>query len=51
MTLAGQQEKIQCVVSTVDWLDAIVPFGTTQSPELNDYADGVDTMEFFSHLQ
>lgn len=41
------EEQIQCVVAS----DALgfensVPFGKAQSPELWDYADGVDTMAF-----
>lgn len=37
--------EIQCVVSLED-----VPFGKSQQPELWDYADGVDTMEFLVGL-
>lgn len=51
LTLAGQQDKIQCTVGDVDWLDGLVPFGHTQQPQLGDYADGVDTMEFLSNLK
>jgi hypothetical protein len=40
-TLKERAEEIQCVVSKKD-----VPFGQSQSPELWDYADGVDTAEF-----
>ena len=41
------QDKIQCVVAS-DKLgfENSVPFGKAQSPELWDYADGVDTMKF-----
>lgn len=39
--LASQAEEIQCVVG-----HGKVPFGTTQFPDLWDYADGVDTLEF-----
>lgn len=39
--LEQQREEIQCIVSLED-----VPFGESQHPELWDYADGVDTMEF-----
>ncbi len=41
------QDKIQCVVAS-DKLgfEHSVPFGKAQSPELWDYADGVDTMRF-----
>ncbi|MFT7157123.1 MAG: hypothetical protein ACI8Q1_002138 [Parvicella sp.] len=39
------EENIQCLVSSTD-----IPFGKAQHPELWDYADGVDTMEFLSSL-
>jgi len=44
-TLAERREEIQCTVSKTD-----VPFGKSQSPELWDYADGVDTMAFLMGL-
>ena len=50
LTLASQQDRIQCLVGHVDWLDDMVPFGQTQRPHLQDYADGVDTMAFLTHL-
>jgi hypothetical protein len=36
---------IQCVVSKSD-----VPFGMAQRPGIGEYADGVDTMEFLTHI-
>lgn len=51
LTLAGQQDKIQCMVGAADWLDGLTPFGHTQRPQLGDYADGVDTMEFLTNLK
>jgi hypothetical protein len=42
-------EKIQAVVSTAD-IEEALPFGTTQVPQLWDYADGVDTMQFLLDL-
>jgi len=38
-------EQLQCVVSKKD-----IPFGNTQKPNLWDYADGVDTVEFMREL-
>ena len=43
--VADYQEKIQCVVGK-----GFVPFGKAQSPALDDYADGVDTMAFLESL-
>ncbi len=47
------EDQLQCVVSNVE-LEEIKTygFGETQSPELWDYADGVDTMKFLaSHIK
>ena len=38
-------DQLQCVVSKKD-----IPFGNTQQPNLWDYADGVDTVEFLREL-
>jgi len=43
--LQKNSDKIQCVVSK-DILDNEVSFGQTQKPKLDDYADGIDTIEF-----
>ena len=43
--LASKQEKIQCIVGK-----SHIPFGQAQRPELWDYADNVDTMEFLGKL-
>lgn len=45
------KEEIQCVVCSNDTektigLTGTVHFGKTQFPELNDYADGINTLEF-----
>lgn len=43
--LTEHSEEIQCVVSHLN-IKGCVPFGEAQHPQLSDYADGVDTMEF-----
>lgn len=43
--LRKHSEEIQCIVSHAD-IEGCLPFGEAQHPRLNDYADGVDTMEF-----
>jgi hypothetical protein len=48
--LQSHQEKIQCVVSANGWYKKSIPFGDAQFPEVNDYADGVDTMAFLISL-
>lgn len=47
--LQEMEEQIQCVVSR-DAKGNDVNFGDTQKPSLNDYADGIDTMEFLLKL-
>lgn len=39
------KDQIQCVVG-----DGKIPFGQAQSPKIDDYADGVDTMKFLAEL-
>jgi hypothetical protein len=43
--------KIQCVVSSCTLKTiSTLPFGQSQQPKLDDYADGTDTMEFLKNL-
>jgi len=44
--LLKDKELLQCVVSGCKEIEKAVPFGHAQCPALNDYADGLDTMEF-----
>ena len=54
--LIDQKEKLQCIVTNSNFvfdkqLDAMrVDFGQTQSPQLWDYADGVDSFKFLLNL-
>ncbi len=43
-------DQIQCIVSHSDKIENKVGFGQSQQPELWDYADGVDTLEFLLNL-
>jgi len=47
--LKNDEEKIQCIVSNEKKLNCIA-FGETQNPQLWDYADQVDTVEFLLSL-
>lgn len=47
--LHQEAEKIQCIVAH-NFLDTEVKFGQTQYPQLWDYADGVNTLEFLSKI-
>ncbi len=42
------EEEIQCVVAKKELGLSEIPFGDAQKPELNIYADNVDTMAFLS---
>ena len=44
------QSKIQCVVSNNGWFENSIAFGQAQKPSLEDYADGVNTMEFLKNI-
>ena len=52
--LESHKESIQCVVSHVESLSAslpygrIIPFGRAQYPALEDYADGLDLMQWLT---
>jgi hypothetical protein len=48
--LAGRNETIQCIVSSAPVAEKVIPFGKTQQPELWDYADEVDTVQFLVGL-
>lgn len=50
LKLSAEQDKIQCIVSKEGWYEGSLPFGSAQCPELWDYADGVDTLEFLSQI-
>ncbi len=44
------EDQIQCIVSKPDLIENSVYFGQAQEPELWDYADNVDTMQFLLGL-
>ncbi|HPS83591.1 MAG TPA: acyl-CoA reductase [Bacteroidales bacterium] len=48
--IAQNSERIQCVVSAANDIENAVKPGQAQSPHIDDYADGVDTMEFLTAL-
>jgi hypothetical protein len=47
--LTANKELIQCSVGNIG-LEGMVPFGKSQDPDLNDYADGIDTIKFILSL-
>jgi hypothetical protein len=49
-TLMVRSEQIQCIMSQATFLPKVIQLGGSQQPDLWDYADGVDTMEFLINL-
>ena len=47
--LYEDREKIQCIVAK-DFIENEVTFGETQNPNLWDYADGINTLEFLASI-
>lgn len=47
--LHEERDKIQCVVAK-GFIDNEVPFGQTQLPQLWDYADGINTLDFLANI-
>ena len=47
--IENQKEAIQCIISKLD-IDNSIPLGEAQKPNLWDYADGLDTLEFLNNL-
>jgi hypothetical protein len=43
--LTEDRDQIQCIVAS-EIIENSIPFGKTQKPDLWDYADGIDTVEF-----
>ncbi len=50
--LEDEEENIQCLVTEIpDLHPRQVGFGEAQIPQLDDYADGLDTMAFLANLE
>jgi hypothetical protein len=49
--IALLKESLQCVVSASTALSMSIEPGKAQFPELWDYADGIDTMQFLLQLK
>ncbi|WP_034922206.1 acyl-CoA reductase [Gillisia sp. CAL575] len=48
-TIQDNKENLQCVVAN-DFIENEIPFGKTQYPQLWDYADNIDTLEFLQNI-
>jgi hypothetical protein len=47
--LGANKDKIQCIV-TKEAIEGGIEFGKAQMPDINDFADNIDTMKFLSEL-
>ncbi len=49
--LASRKDKIQCIVgSSETGISGVIPFGSSQMPGLEDYADDINTLDFLENL-
>lgn len=48
--LSSIDSSIQCIVSNISEIDKRIPLGKAQEPELSDYSDGIDTINFLAAL-
>ncbi len=48
--ISKQIDKLQCMVSANAWFNGSFDFGKAQFPDVDDYADNVDTLKFLSSL-
>jgi len=48
--LQTHADKIQCIVSNINLNTTVVPIGDSQLPEIDDYADNIDTMAFLCNI-
>jgi hypothetical protein len=49
--LKRNKEKIQCIVGSNELVKEAIPFGKAQQPEIWNYADDIDTMNFLINLK
>ena len=44
------KDQLQCIVGKPSIYSNCIDFGKSQTPEINDYSDGIDTMKFLTNL-
>ncbi len=42
--------ELQCIVGDGSIIPNAIPFGSTQTPSIDEFADGIDTIEFLAKL-
>jgi hypothetical protein len=48
--IEGNKDNLQCIAGKMTEIAGIIPFGMAQKPQLWDYADNIDTLEFLFKL-
>ncbi len=48
--IRDNKNKLQCVIGDQSLSESIIPFGRSQEPKLNEYADNVDTLNFLLNI-
>lgn len=48
--LLSVKDNLQCIIGDASILEGAIPFGKSHRPELWDYADGVDVLNFLAEL-
>ena len=48
--LTSSLDKLQCIITNDGYFKNSIPFGKSQYPELTDYADGINTVDFLYNL-
>jgi len=48
--IGDHQDELQCVVGDCKIIPNAIPFGTTQNPNIDEFADGIDTIEFLGRI-
>ena len=50
LMVEAHRSELQCMVSHQGQFPGSIPFGTAQKPAIDDYADGVNTLDFLRKL-
>ena len=50
LMVEAHRSELQCMVSHQGQFPESIPFGTSQKPAIDDYADGVNTLDFLRKL-
>jgi hypothetical protein len=49
--IANNMDNLQCVIGNMVEIDGSIPFGRAQRPQIGEYPDNIDTIEFLLNLK